>query len=77
MGRRCNILLRRCHNVPIKCRGDLPLRGLGKVPPRRRWVIHLRRNCNVAATYKKTSLQRRYGNLLSGSMLARIKLKNS
>ena len=77
MGRRCNILLRSYHDVPIKCRGDVPLRRLGNVPPRRRWVIRLRRNCNVAGTYRKTSLQRRYGNLLSGRMLASMKLKNS
>ena len=59
MGRRCYVLLRRRHDVPIRCRGDVPLRRLGDVPRRRRWVFHLRRNCDVAGTYVvPTSLRR-------------------
>ena len=34
MGRRCYVLLRRHHDVPI----------------RRRWMFHLRRTCDVAGT---------------------------
>ena len=48
MGRRCYVLLRRRHDVPIRCRGDVPLKRLGDIPRRRRWVFHLRRNCDVA-----------------------------
>ena len=51
MGRRCYVLLRRRHNVPIRCCRGVPLRRQGHVPmrrrpgdvpPRRRWVFHLR-----------------------------------
>ena len=66
MGRHCYVLLRRCHNVPIGCLGDVPLRRLGDLPPRRRWVFHLRRTCDVAGTYRETSLRRRYDVLLLG-----------
>ena len=66
MGRRCYILFRRRHDVPIRCRGDVPLRRLGDVPRKRHWVLHLRRNCDVARTYRETSLRRRYDVLLSG-----------
>ena len=50
------ILLRSSHDIPIRRRGDVPLRRLGDVSPRRRWVFHLRRTCDVAATYRETSL---------------------
>ena len=56
MRRHCCVLLRRRHEVPIRCRGDIPLRRLGDIPPRRRWVFHLRRTCDVAETYRWTSL---------------------
>ena len=64
MGRRRYILLRRRHDVQIRCRGDIPQRRLGNVPRRRRWVFHLRCNCDVAETYRETSLRRRYDVLL-------------
>ena len=64
MGRRCYVVLRRRHDVPIRCREDVPLIRLGDVPRRRRWVFHLRRNCDVAGTYRETSLRRRYDVLL-------------
>ena len=54
MRRRWYVLLRRCHDVPIRCRGDVALRRLGDVPPRRCWVFHLRRTCDVAGTYSCT-----------------------
>ena len=56
MGRRCYVVLRRRHDVPIRCREDVPLIRLGDVPRRRRWVFHLRRNCDVAGAYRETSL---------------------
>ena len=64
MRRRFYVLLRGPHDVPIKFRGDVPLRRLGDVPSRRRWVFCLRRNCDVAGTYRETSLQRRHDVLL-------------
>ena len=64
MGRRCYVVLRRRHDVPIRCREDVPLIRLGDVPRRHRWVFHLRRNCDVAGTYRETSLRRRYDVLL-------------
>ena len=66
MGRRCYVLLRHRHEVPVRCRGDVPLRRLGDVPPRRCWVFHLRRTCDVAKTYRGTSLRLRYDVLLPG-----------
>ena len=66
MGRRCCVLLRRCHHVPIRCCGDVPLRPLGDVPPRRCWVFHLRRTCDLTGTYRETSLRRRYDVQLPG-----------
>ena len=55
MGRRCYVLLRNRHYVPIRHHRDVPLRRLGDVPPRRRWVLHLRRTCDVAGTYREMS----------------------
>ena len=57
----CYVLLRRRHEVPIKRHGGILLRHLGDVPPRRRWMFHLRlsatslgltqrRHCDVATT---------------------------
>ena len=66
MGRRCYVLVRRCHDVPIRCRGDVPLRRVGDVPPRRCWVFHLRHTCDVAGTYREKSLRRRYDVVLPG-----------
>ena len=68
MGCRCYILLRRCYDVPIRRRGDAPLRRLGDVPSRRRWVFHLRRTCDVAGTYRETSLRRRHNVLIPGGI---------
>ena len=75
MGRRCYVVLRRRHDVPIRCREDVPLIRLGDVPRRRRWVFHLRRNCDVAGTYRETSLRRRsdvlllVGNIVADELL--------
>ena len=66
MGGRCYILLKRRHDVAIRCHGDVPLRHLGDVLQRLRWVFHLRRNCDVAETYRETLLRRRYDVLLLG-----------
>ena len=72
-GRRCHVLLRRRRDVPIKRCGDVPLRRLGDVPSGRRWVFHLRRNCDVAGMYKNTSFRRRHDLLLPGEILLKIK----
>ena len=53
MGRRCYVFLIRCHDVPIRRRGDVLLGRLGDVP-RRRWVFHLGRTCDVTGTYRET-----------------------
>ena len=66
MGRRCYLLLRRRHDIPIRCRRDVPLTRLGGVPRRHRWVFLMRRNCDVAGTYRETLLRRRYEVLLAG-----------
>ena len=58
MGSHHNDLLRRRHHILIRQRGDVPLR--------RCWVFHLRRTCDVAGTYRETSLRRRYDVLLPG-----------
>ena len=60
MERRCYALLRRCYDISIRRRTDAPLRRFGDVPSRRRWVFHLRRTCDVAETYRETSLRRRH-----------------
>ena len=54
MGRCCYVLLRRHHDVPIRCHENAPLRPLGDVPPRCRWVFHLRRTC-LAKTCREAS----------------------
>ena len=64
MGRRCYVLLRRRYDVPVRPRGNVPQRRLGDVPSRRRWVFYLGRTCNVAGTYRETSLRRRYDILM-------------
>ena len=66
MRRRCYVLLRRRYHVPIRRRGDAPLRLLGDVPTRHRWVLHLGRTCDVAVTYRETSLQRHHDVLMTG-----------
>ena len=74
MGRPHYVPLSRRHNIPIRRREDVPLRHLGDVPLRRRWVFHLRRACDVAGTYKETSLRRRHDVSLSGGILLYGKL---
>ena len=72
MGRCCNVLLRRRYDVPIRRRGDAPLRRLGDVPSRRRWVFHLRRTCDIAGTYRETSLQRRHNVLMPSGLVLSV-----
>ena len=62
--RRGDVLMRRRHYVPLRRGHDIPTRRCEDVPLRRHWVFHLRRTCDVAVTYKKTSLQRRHDVLL-------------
>ena len=66
MGRRCYVLLKHYQDVPIRRRGNEPLRYSGDVPPRRCWMFHLRRTCGVAGPYKKTLLWHHYNILLLG-----------
>ena len=68
------VLLRRRHDVPIRRREDVPLRRLGEVPLRRHWVFHFRRTCDVAGTYRETSLQCRHDVLLPGGNKALFSL---
>ena len=56
MGRRCYVLLRRRYDFAIRRREDVPLRRLRDVASRRCWVFHLGRTCDVAGTYRETSL---------------------
>ena len=65
---------RRRRTVLMGRRGYLPLRRLAEVPLRRHWVFHLRRTCDVAGTYKETSLRRRHDVSLSGGILLYGKL---
>ena len=47
------------------------------VPLRRHWVFRLRRSCNIAGTYRETSLRRCYDVLLSGGFsLAHSMIEN-
>ena len=63
-GRHYYASLRRRYDIPIRRREDIPLGRLGDVPLRR--VFHLQRTCNVAGTYRETSLRRRHDVLLPG-----------
>ena len=56
----------RRHYVPMRRRNDKPIRHWEDVPLRRRWVFHLRRTCDVAGTYRETSLQHRHDVLFPG-----------
>ena len=61
-GRRSNVLLRRPFDVPIRRRRDAPLRHLGDVLSRRRWVVsletYLRCHWDVERDVAATSLRR-------------------
>ena len=70
MGRCHYVPLRRRHNIPIRRPEDVPLRRLGEVLLRHHWVFHLRRTCDLAGTYKETSLRRRHDVSLPGGLNA-------
>ena len=70
MGRRSYVPLRRRYDVPIRRRGNVPLRRLGDVSLRIRSVFYLGRTCNVAGTYRETSLRRRYDVLMPDGVKA-------
>ena len=55
IGCHCYLLFRRCHNVPIRCCGDIPLGRLVNVPSRRYWVFHLGRTCDVTWIYREVT----------------------
>ena len=62
---RCHYVpLRRRHGIPIRRREDVPLRCLDDVPVRCRWVFHLRGTGDIAGTYGETSLRCRRDVLL-------------
>ena len=61
--------LRRCHDILIRRCGDVPPRRLGDVPLRHHWVFHLKRNYDVAGTYRETSLQCCHDILLPGGLI--------
>ena len=52
----------RCFN---KMSGRRTIKTSWHVPSRRRWVFHLRRTCDIAGTYRETSLRRRDDVLLT------------
>ena len=64
--------MRRRYNVLEWHRGHVPLRRVGDVPPRRRWVFHLRRTCDIVGADRKTSLRRRHDVLLLGGNMCTI-----
>ena len=75
IGRHYYVPLRRRHNISIRRREDELLTRLGDVPLRRRCVFHLRRTCNVAGTYRETSLRRPHGVLLPAELFAYLSLR--
>ena len=76
MERCCYVRFRRRYDVPIRGRRDAPRRGLGHVPSRRRWVFHLRRTCDIAVTYRETSLRCRHDVLMPGGTSAhKVRIK--
>ena len=68
MGRHYYVPLRRRHDISIR-REDELLRRLGGVPLRHRSMFHLRRTCDVAGTYRETSLRRPRKVLLPGGVV--------
>ena len=76
MGRRYYIPLRRRHDIPIRSRKDVPLRHLGDVPLRRHWVFHLRHTCDVAGTYRETSLRHHHNVVLPGGRYLSLLKRN-
>ena len=58
MWRHHYVPLWRCCNIPIRCRGEIPLRRLAYIPLRLCWVFHLRCTCDVVGMYRETSLRR-------------------
>ena len=72
MSRRHYVSLRLRHDIPNLRSADVPLRRFGDVPLRRHWVFHLRRTCDVAGTYRETSLRRRHDVLFPGAFAPSI-----
>ena len=74
MGRRRYVPMRRHHDIPKRRREDVPLRRLGDVLLTRRWVLHLRRSCDVTGTYRETSIRRHHDVVLPGVLTVTSKL---
>ena len=72
MGRRCYLLSRGCHNIPIRRRGDKALSRLDNVPLKCHWVFHFTHICNITGTKRGTSLHRRHNVLLPGRKFGMI-----
>ena len=78
-----DVLLGRCHcipirphhNIPIRRREYVSLRYLGDVPLRRCWVFHLRHTCDVTGTNRETSLRRCHDALLPSGFFQKSKFK--
>ena len=74
--RRGDVLMGRRHCVSLRRRHDIPIRRREDVPLRRCWVFHLKRTCDVAGTYKETSLRRRdYVSLPGGGVCFNVRRK--
>ena len=72
MSRRHYVSLRLRHDIANWRSEDVPLRRFGDVPLRRHWAFHLRRTCDVAGTYRKTSLWPRHDVLFPGAFAPSI-----
>ena len=60
MGRHYYVLLKRRYYVPIRRCWDVLLKRLGDLPPRSRWVFHLRHTCDVSGTCKEITASPRH-----------------
>ena len=71
------VLMERCHNVPLRRHhdilrrrhGDVQMRCFDHVPLRCCWVFHLKRTCDVAGTYRGTLLRCCHDILLLGGCI--------
>ena len=66
MGRRCYVLLRSRHNVPIRCRTT---ETSWRRSTETSLGVSFRRNCDIAGTYSETSLRRCYDIFLPGGII--------
>ena len=62
------VFLRRCYDFQIWFCGDELMRRLSNIFPKSCGMFHLRRTCDVAGTYRETSLRRLHNLLLPDGM---------